>query len=187
MATTIATAQTPFHPATQPVASPVDLSSALGFAIATLLPVGLFGLVSIGAEALGIVPYFFSPLGLIGWLGAALHLALLPLLGASLFFVARERETRPAIWLGALIAGLILFPFTIGPLDSLQLGMASTGLLLLTMATMVRVSAVSRPAAYLLTPALLWLGISATLGLALAAAWAPPFALTQVHDAPPAA
>lgn len=187
MATTIATVQTPFLTATPHASRPVAFSSVLGFVIATVLPLGLFGLASIAADSLGIIPYFFSPFGLIGWLGAVLHLALLPLLGASLFLVAREKETRPAIWLAALIAGLIFFPFIIGPLDSLQLGMATTGLLLLTMATMVRVSALSRPAAYLLTPALVWLGVSATLGLALAAAWTPPFALTQVHNAPPAA
>ena len=187
MATTIAIDHTPLRATAHSATHKIDLSALLGLVITTGLPLALFGLVHLVAETLGIVPYFFSPFGLNGWVGAALHIALLPMLGASLFLVASEQNTSPIAWLVALIAGLIIFPFIIAPLDSLQLGMATTGLLLLTIATMMRVSAVSRPAAYLLTPALVWLAVSATLGLALAASWAPPFALTQVHNAPPAA
>lgn len=159
-------------------------SALFGLLIAIGLPLGLFGLVNLMAEAFGVVPYFFSPFGLPGWFGATVHLAMLPLLGAALYLVARHGDTRSFGWLSALIAGLIAFPFVIEALDSLQLSLLSTGLVLLTMATMIRVSRASPAAAWILAPVLVWLAVSATLGLALAAAWTPPFALTLGQNSP---
>lgn len=164
----------------------LDFSAWIGLLMASGLPLGLFGLANLVAGTLGVTPYFFSPFGLPGWIGATVHLAQLPLVGAALFFVARHDDTSPVRWLALLIAGLVLFPFVVAPLDSLQLAIVACALVLLTMASMARASAISPLAGWLLTPVLAWLGISATLGLALAAAWTPPFALTPAQNPPPA-
>lgn len=164
----------------------VSAASLLSFVICTGLPLGLFGLVNLGAEAMGYQPLFFAPFGLPGWLGAVAHLALLPMLGAAAWCVLRADSKPAAHWLAGFIALLIGLPFAVAPLDSLALCMLVLTVLLVGFATLHRVSAASRAGAWLMAPALLWLGISALMGMAMAVAWSPPFALIQTPQAPSA-
>lgn len=155
------------------------LTDVLAIAIAAGLPLGLFGLANLAGESLGLMPLFFAPYGLPGWAGAALHLSLLPLVGVAGYLASRAGGHNCLLWAAALVAGILAFPFAAPFLDSLQLSMLAVGLLLVAGATTYRVSRVSRTAGLVMIPALIWLGISAALGLALAAAWSPPFALMQ--------
>ncbi|MBJ3786799.1 hypothetical protein [Devosia sediminis] len=162
--------------------------SVLAFFALTGLPVGLFGLANLLGEALGILPLYFSPFGLPGWAGAVAHLAQLALLGSAYWALTqRDLHTRSRFWLMALIAAYIALPFVTPPLDSLQLSMVCTGLMLLAIATATRIGAVSPLAGWLTAPLMAVLGLSSVMGLAISAAYAPPFAITQVNQAAPAA
>lgn len=157
------------------------------FAIAAGLPVGLFGLANLGAEALGVMPLFFAPFGIPGWIGAAAHLAQLSLLGIAFWAVARATIVRsPLIWMGAIIAAYILLPFITAPLDSLQLSLVCSLLFLVTLAGTHRAGTVSKLAGWLMVPTLGILGFSAVMGLAVAAAYSPPFAVVHGQQPVPA-
>lgn len=160
-----------------------------GLAIAGGLPLGLFGLVNLAGEGFGILPLFFSPFALPGWLGAGVHLSLLFLIGTSAGMAWQGGGRTMIAWVGALVVGMIAFPFLAPWLDSLQLSLYVVGLLLLCGATAYRVSLHAPLAGLLMLPTLMWLGVGAALGLTMAAAWTPPFALMQVNQQamPPAA
>jgi hypothetical protein len=160
---------------------------AASFLVAMGLPLGIFGLVNLGAEAAGILPLFFAPFGLPGWVGAVGHLAQLSFLGIAFWAVTRATADRaPLFWLGAVTAAYIFLPFITPPLDSLQLSLVCSALFLLTLAGMIRIGRVSPLATWLMTPTLAIVGFSATMGLALAAAYSPPFALIQGQQPAPA-
>ena len=148
------------------------------------LPVGAFGFVNFLAIAFGHEPIFFAPFGLPHWAGAMAHLAQLGLLGAA-FWALSERPGHAAArnWLIGLTGLYIALPFLTPLLDALQLTLACTALFLVALATMVRLGAVSRLASFMVAPMLVIVGLSAALGLALAAAYTPPFALTQTGQA----
>jgi tryptophan-rich sensory protein len=95
-----------------------------------------------------------------------------------------EAGTRAGWWIVALMAGAIVFPFLVAPLDSLMLSLVATGLFVLGLGAAVRTAAVEPKAALVMAPALIWLGFSAFVGLSFAAAWAPPFAVTNSQTAP---
>lgn len=167
-------------------------SSMAGFgvfarlAFAAVLPLAAFSAVNFLAEGAAIEPRFFSPAGLPGWAGAVVHLALLFPMGLAIGLAAgKSRKILP--WGVALIAAVITFPFVAAPLDSLTLALMMAFILLLTLATAIRVAETSRLGAWLMMPALLWLGFGAALGLAVAAAWSPPFALITTQNAVPTA
>lgn len=169
-------------------ATPSSWRMMLAWIICTGLPLGLFGLLNLGGEAIGIQPLFFAPFGIPGWIGAVAHLGQLALLGSAYWALTqRDGQSPTRFWLVALIAGYIALPFVTPPLDSLQLSLVCTGLFLASVATISRVGAVSPLAAWMMAPMLAVLGFSATMGLAIAAAYAPPFALMQAHQAPSAA
>jgi hypothetical protein len=152
----------------------------LGLAFCAGLPLGLFGLVNLGAEAMGVIPLFFSPFGMSGAAGAMVHLAQLALLGAAWWVLSRNApKSQARHWLTGLTIAYIALPFITPPLDSLQLSLVSTSLFLLCLATLNRVGAASARAGWLLAPISIVLGTSAALGLILTAAYTPPFALTQ--------
>ena len=166
----------------------VDLRGALVLVALTGLPVGLFGLVNLGAEAFGILPLFFAPFGLPGWAGGAVHLMQLALLGAAFWTLHVAGAPRSArIWLAVLIGAYIALPFVTAPLDSLQLSLLCTALFLFALATIHRVSKVTPMAGWLVSPMLVIVGISATMGLVLTAAYTPPFALIQGQNPAPLA
>ena len=151
------------------------------------LPLGLFGLLHLGAEALGLMPLFFTPFGLPTWTGAAAHLAQLALVGAAYWAVTQANVTgRARPWLIALAAAYLVLPFATPMLDSLMLALVCTLLLLLVVATTIRAGSESLLAGWMLAPMLAMVGLSAAMGLAVAA-YAPPFALTQTQQAPPTA
>lgn len=151
------------------------------FAGAALAP-GLFGLVNLGAEALGVMPLYFAPFGLPGWAGAAAHLAQLALLGAAYGALIPLAARRARIWLALLILLYIALPFLTAPLDSLQLSLVCTIVLLLGLATLRRAGEASPLAGWLLVPMLAIVGFSAAMGLVLTAAYSPPFALIQTQN-----
>lgn len=163
----------------------VDRHTALAMVLSAALPLAAFVIVNGIAEPNGVQPLYFSPMGLPGWLGAALHLGCLPLLGVARWLVSVHGEAghRAGWWVVALMAGIILFPFIVMPLDSVQLSMVTMGLVLLGLAAVVRVGAIEPRAAMLMAPALAWFGFSALVGLSFAAAWAPPFAVTNSQAA----
>lgn len=164
----------------------VDLRGALTMLACAALAPGLFGLVNLGAEAFGILPLFFAPFGLPGWAGGALHLSQLALLGAAFGALIPVAAPQARNWLAVLIAAYIALPFITAPLDSLQLSLVCTALLLIGLATIRRVGEVSPLAGWLMTPMLAIVGFSAAMGLVLTAAYTPPFALIQGHNPAPA-
>jgi tryptophan-rich sensory protein len=159
-----------------------------GVAIAGGLPLGLFGLANLAGESVGILPLFFSPYGIPGWLGAGIHLSLMFLIGAAAGLAVQNGGRGVIGWVAALTICMIVFPFLAPWLDSLQLALYVVALLLLCAATTYRISRNSVLGGLLMVPSLLWLGVGAALGLTIAAAWTPPFALMQVNQqTPPAA
>ncbi|KKB77139.1 hypothetical protein VW35_15560 [Devosia soli] len=168
----------------------VQSKPKLGFAtfgrtaLFALAPLAAFGGVNLAAESLGLMPLFFSPLGLPGWVGAGFHLALIFSIGISMGLVAHKGR-RGAIalrWSAALVAAMIAFPFFAAPLDSMTLALVMTGVLLLALATAIRMTRISGMAGWFMLPVIGWIGFGAALGLAVAAAWAPPFALINAQQ-----
>ena len=162
-----------------------DRHNLLGLVLSAALPLAVFVIANGIAELNGVVPLFFAPLGLPGWLGGALYLGSLPLFGiARWMVVSRGYEGRKAgWWLVALMAGTIVQPFLVAPLESLLLTILSFGLLILGLGTMVRVGRINPRAAMVMAPGMTWMGFSAFVGLSFAAAWAPPFAVTSSQGA----
>lgn len=163
----------------------VDFGALARLMLAAILPLAAFGAVNFMAEAIGLQPYFFSPVGLPGWAGAAIHLVLLFLVGLAIGLAANQnRSILP--WGIALVAAMIAFPFPAAALDSLALALVMTTVLLLALATGLRIAAASRLGGWLMVPVLVWIGFGAALGLAVAAAWSPPFALITAQNPAPA-
>lgn len=162
-----------------------DRHNALGFVLSAAMPLAVFVVANGLAEINGMVPLFFAPFGLPGWMGGVLHLASLPLFGIARWMVVdRGAEGRRAgWWLVALMAGMIVHPFLVMPLDSLVLSILAFALLVLGLGTMVRVGAVDPKAAMVMAPGMIWAGFSAFVGLSFAAAWSPPFAVTNSQAA----
>lgn len=162
-----------------------DRRDALGLVLSAALPLAVFVIANGLAEINGALPLFFSPLGLPGWLGAVLHLGALPLFGIARWMVAGRGEAgqRAGWWIVVLMAGVIGFPFLVAPLDALMLSLVSMGLLLVGLGAMVRVGAVDPKAALVMAPGMAWMGFSALIGLSFAAAWSPPFAVTNSQGA----
>lgn len=167
----------------------VSIGSLARFALISLLPLAAFGAVNYVGEAMRILPLFFSPVGMPGWAGAAIHLAVLLSIGVALALAARSgrRMTNLSLWATAYVAGVIAYPFMAPGLDSLGLALTMTMVLVLGLATSIRIARHSTAAGWLMLPALGWLGFGAVLGLAVAAAWSPPFALVNAQQPAPAA
>jgi hypothetical protein len=161
-----------------------DRHDLLGLVLSAALPLAVFVIANGVAELNGILPLFFSPFGLPGWLGGALHIGSQPLFGSARWMVAdRGRRGRVAgWWLVALMAGTIGFPFVVMPLDSLMLSLVAMTLLLVGLSAALRTAAVSNRAALVMLPGLAWMGFSAFVGLSFVAGWAPPFGLTNTNS-----
>lgn len=163
----------------------VDRHDRLGLVLSATMPLAVFVIANGIAQLNGVLPLFFSPFGLPGWVGAALHLGSLPLFGAARWMVVARGEAghRAGWWIVALMAGMIAFPFIVMPLASLMLSVVAFGLLLLGLAAMLRAGAVHPKAAWVMAPGLAWMGFSAFVGLSFVAAWSPPFALANSQAA----
>jgi hypothetical protein len=160
---------------------------SLSLFVFAAVPLGLFGLIHLVAESMGVLPFFFAPFGLPHWTGATAHLTQLALVGAAYWAIMQQRPTsRTRFWLIALGAAYIALPFVTPMLDSMLLAVVCTLMFLLIIATMMRVGRESKLGGWLLAPMLAMVGLSAAMGLAVAA-YAPPFALTQAQQAAPAA
>lgn len=179
---TLTAKQTGLHP----TAHTTDFGALARLALSVVLPLAGFGAANFVGEAAGLQPYFFSPAGLPGWAGAVLHLAMLLSVGLAIGLAAKQNRSVLS-WGIALVAAIIAFPFPAAALDSLALALVMTTVLLLALATSLRVAAASRLGGWLMLPALAWLGFGAALGLAVAAAWSPPFALITTQNPPPTA
>ncbi len=164
------------------------LQAAARLVVCTSLPLGMFGLVHLSASAIGLFPIFFAPFGLPTWGGAVMHLLQLALLGGA-FWALTEKATRGTArqWLIGLTAFYILLPFFTPLINSLQLGLVCTALFLGTMATIRRVGPAAPMAGWMMAPMLAVTGTSAALGLTMAAAYSPPFALMQSGQSQPPA
>lgn len=160
-----------------------DRHNVLGLVLSAALPLAVFVIANGMAELNGILPLFFAPFGLPGWTGGVLHLGALPLFGVARWMVAdRGAEGKKAgWWVVALMAGMIVQPFLVMPLDSMVLTIVAFALLVLGLGAMVRVGAVDPKAALIMAPGMAWMGFSAFVGLSFAAAWSPPFAVTNSH------
>ncbi len=160
-----------------------DRHDLLGLALSAALPLAVFVVANGIAELNGFLPLFFSPFGLPGWVGGALHIGSLPLFGIARWMVAGRGEAGRSAgwWIVGLMAGMIVFPFVVMPLDSLQLSMVSLSLLLVGLGAVARTAAVSPRAALIMAPGLVWMGVSAFVGLTFVASWSPPFALTNAN------
>lgn len=166
-------------------ASPLDADrhDLLGLVLSAALPLAVFVVANGIAELNGFLPLFFSPFGLPGWVGGALHVGSLPLFGIARWMVAHHGEEGHSAgwWIVGLIAGMVIFPFVVMPLDSLQLSLVSLTLLLVGLGALARTAAVSQRAALIMAPGLCWMGVSAFVGLTFVASWSPPFALTTTN------
>ncbi|SEQ13888.1 hypothetical protein SAMN05428969_2151 [Devosia sp. YR412] len=162
-----------------------DRHNLLGLVLSAALPLAVFVIANGLAELNDMVPLFFAPLGLPGWVGAALYLGSLPLFGIARWMVAARGDAGRAAgwWVVALMAGTIAQPFLVTPLDSLLLTILSFAILLVGLGAMVRVAQVDPKAAVVMAPGMAWMGFSAFVGLSFAAAWAPPFAVTNSQAA----
>lgn len=158
-----------------------DRHDLLGLILSASLPLAVFVIANGIGQLNGVTPLFFAPLGLPGWVGAALHLGSLPLFGVARWLVAGRGDAgrRAGWWIVALMAGAIAFPFLVNPLDSLMLSLVALAVLVVGLGAMARAGAVDPRAALVMAPGLAWLGFSAFVGLAFAAAWSPPFAVTN--------
>jgi hypothetical protein len=156
----------------------------LTLVLSASLPLAVFVLANGVAELNGTLPLFFSPFGLPGWVGAALYIGSLPLFGIARWMIAREGHAGrvAARWIVALMAGAIVFPFIVAPLDSLMLSIASMALVIVGLAALARVAQISVKAALVMAPGLSWLGLSALVGLSFIAGWSPPFGLTNANN-----
>ncbi len=164
----------------------IDFGALVRLALATILPLAAFGAVNLMGETINLQPHFFSPAGRPGEAGAAIHIILLATIGLALgLAMGTSRAVLP--WGVALLVGMIGFPFLATSLDSLALALLMTSVLFLALATSLRVAAASRLGGWLMLPTLIWLGFAAALGLAVAAAWSPPFALITAQNPAPAA
>lgn len=174
------------HNSLHQTANAVDFGALARLGLAAVLPLAAFGGVNFLGEAMGVNPYFFAPAGLPGWAGAAIHLTLLLLVGLAIGFAVNDnRAVLP--WGIALVVAMVAFPFPAAALDSLALALMMTVVMLIALATSLRIAASSRLGGWLMVPVLIWIGFGAALGLAIAAAWSPPFALiTTQNPAPPA-
>lgn len=179
---TFTASETSLHP----TASLAGFGALARLAFYAALPLAAFSAVNVMAEAAGVEARFFSPAGLPGWAGAGIHLAMLFSIGLALALVG-ARSAGTLAWGVALLAGIIAFPFAAAPLNSLTLALMMAAILLLALATAIRISKVSRLGGWLMVPALCWFGFAAALGLAVAAAWSPPFALITAQNPAPTA
>lgn len=159
----------------------IDRRDGLGLVLSAALPISVFVIANGLAELNGLVPLFFAPFGLPGWIGAALHIGSLPLFGVAHWMIANSGRDGSVArrWLEGLMAGSIAFPFAVAPLDTLLLSLAAMVLLLVGMAASLRVAKVSIKAALVMLPGLAWMGLSAFFGLSVVAGWSPPFGLTN--------
>ncbi|MCS6760609.1 MAG: hypothetical protein MO846_00340 [Candidatus Devosia symbiotica] len=157
----------------------VNRRDGLGMALNAALPLLAFVIANGIAELNGAFPVLFAPFGLLSWLGAALHIGSLPLFGLARWMVmTRGRDGRSvSCWLEALMAACVVFPFVVAPLDSLLLNLATMTLLLLGLAVALRVTNVSPQADLLMLPGLVWMRLSAFVGLSLDAVWSSSFGL----------
>ena len=151
----------------------------------TLAPLAAFGFANFLAESANVVPQFFSPLEMPGWGGAIIHLALLACVGLAYGLLRGGTQTvrGTRFWVAGFAAALVAFPFLAGPMDAFSLAASATVVTLVGIAATVRASQVSPLAGVLLAPALIWMGLAAALGLAIASAWTPPFALVTAQQA----
>ena len=162
-----------------------DRHDWLGLVLSAALPLAVFIIVHGIGQVTGVTPLFFAPFGVPGWVGASLHLMSLPLFGIARWMVVdRGRDGQLAgWWVAGLIAGVIAFPFIVMPLDTLALSIVSVALVVLALGTMGRVAKVNPRAALVMAPGLVWMGVSAFVGMAFAGGWSPPFALANGQSA----
>ena len=155
----------------------------LGLLLSAALPLAAYVVFHGFAEMNGVMPLFFAPFGLPGWAGAMLYLMALPLFGVARWMVAEKSDDgrNAGWWLVALMAGTIVFPFVVAPLDSLMLSIISMSMLVAALGAGVRTARVSRLAGLVMLPGLAWMGLSAFVGLSFVAGWTPPFGLTNAN------
>ena len=179
MATITAVSKSPF------AALDVDRHDGLGMVLSAVMPLAMFVIANGLGQFVNAQPLFFSPFGLPGWAGSVLHLGCLPLFGVARWMVAGRGAAgqRAGWWIVALIAATIGFPFVVAPLDSMTLSMVAFAMLILGLGAMIRAGRVEPRAAMVMAPGMAWMGFSAFVGLSFAAAWSPPFAVTNSHTA----
>jgi tryptophan-rich sensory protein len=155
----------------------------LGLLLSAALPLAAYVVFHGFAQLNHVMPLFFAPFGLPGWAGCALYLAALPIYGIARWMVAEKSADGASAgwWLVALMAGTIVFPFIVAPLDSLALAIISMGLLMVGLGAGIRTARVSRLAGLVMLPGLAWMGLSAFVGLSFVAGWTPPFGLTNAN------
>ena len=162
----------------------INLARLTRLALMSVLPLAAFGGANLVGEATGFTPLFFSPAGMQGWMGAIAHLVVLAPLGLALGLSMQSSRAgnHAELWLAAFILGLVAFPFLAPVLDAFALALVMTSLVLLGMAAGLRVARRSSLAGWLMAPALIWIGFGSALGLAMTAAFSPPFALVNAQQ-----
>ena len=179
----MATISAAYYPTQSKSLLDANRHDGLGLLLSAALPLAAYMVFHGFAAFNSAMPLFFAPFGLPGWAGCALYLIALPLYGIARWLVAAKGldGAKAGWWLVALMAGTIVFPFVVAPLDSLALSIVSMSLLIAALGAGVRVAKVSPLAGAIMLPGLAWMGLSAFVGLSFVAGWTPPFGLTYAN------
>ena len=154
-----------------------DRAGAGGVVLSAVLPLAALVSVNAGAEALGLR----AMVPAMDWMTLA-PLVALPLWGVARWQVVQHGVAGHAAgrWIMALIAAAIVAPVLAAGADALVGSMITMVVLLIGMAAAARTAGVSKLAAALVLPGLLWTGAGAVVGFGAAAGgWSPPFGLTN--------
>ncbi|HEY4201738.1 MAG TPA: hypothetical protein VGM83_14390 [Devosiaceae bacterium] len=153
-------------------------SDILGAAISTVLPVAAF---IICHGALGDPVPAGVHVGAGGWLGFVVPAIILPLWGLSRWQASQAgSEGQTVSWmLVALIAAVITYPYISVHVSLLMAVFLNFLLLVLAVGVAMRAQKVCQPAFLSMLPGVIWIGVVCLFGLAIVAAWSPPFALSS--------
>lgn len=154
-----------------------DRAGAGGVMLSAVLPLAGLMAVNAGAEMMGLR----AAAPAMAWMAIA-PLVFLPLWGVARWQVVQRGEAGHAAgrWIIALMAAAIVAPWLIAGADTLVGSMITMVVMLIGVAAAARAAMVSKLAAALLLPGLLWAGAGAVVGFGAAAGgWSPPFGLTN--------
>lgn len=154
-----------------PACAPVwDRPNRAGLALSMIIPlvaviVGNSLVLTLGAEENA--DYQAVPWNPPGWLIGAIWCVIYPLWGAARWKTATAADPRSnrSWWPVALIVWGLCYPVVTAFVDTLGSAIANGFSLALALAAMLMVWPVSRAAAYLIAPSIIWLMIANALGL----------------------
>lgn len=116
------------------------------------------------------------------WVSGLAFVAIYPMWGLARWAAWQNGENgrRASWWVVGLIAAGIAYPFVAGALEPVWVTFANSVLMVIGLATALRLVKVSRLAFLLVLPTLVWVGFATLVSFAVVAqGWSPPFAVTN--------